>query len=457
MLISTRKKLKEFINKLGLDKTIIFTITSRIWTASAGIITIFFLTNYINIETQGYYYTFFSILALQVFAELGLTYAIIQITSHEMAKLSWQDNCKVTGSHESKYRLKTILKFTLKWFFYAALAMNLILIPVGIALFESVNDNKLEVINTTLPWILLVVCASINMIISSIISFIEGCGKTEDVAIFRLIQNTMGSCCLWLLLANDGNLYAIFASSLMTLIIGISWLLVKYRLFLKDLLLFESNNIELDWRKEIWPFQWRIAISWISGYLSIQIFNPILLSTQGPVVAAQMGMTLQIIGALNGIAITWITTKAPIYGKLIAQNEFAKLNKIFNTGITQSIILLIIANIILLTIVGNLKFIAPELIERILPFKLITCLCLASLANHISGAQGAYLRAFKKDPLMYLSVFSGLSISIFSLIFIPKYGVQAAVVLHMLVAVIFGLFFGSIIYKLKKIEYTNAR
>lgn len=457
MLISIRKKLKKFVNILGLDKTIIFTITSRVWTASAGLITLYFLINYINVETQGYYYTFFSILALQVFAELGLTYAIIQITSHEMAKLSWQDNCTVTGNPKSKYRLKTIFKFSLKWFLVAALVMNLILIPVGIALFKSVNDNKFEVINTTLPWILLVVCASINMILSSIISFIEGCGKTEDVAILRLIQNTMGSCFLWIILANNGNLYALFASSLMTLIIGISWILVKYKLFLKDLLLFESNDTELDWRKEIWPFQWRIAISWISGYLSIQIFNPILLSTQGPVVAAQMGMTLQIIGALNGIAITWITTKAPIYGKLIAQNEITKLNKIFKTGITQSLILLLSANVILLAIVGNLKFIAPEIIERILPFHLIIFLCLASLANHVSGAQGAYLRAFKKDPLMYLSVISGLSISIFSLIFIPKYGVKAAVILHMLVAVIFGFIFGTIIYKLKKIEYTNAR
>jgi hypothetical protein len=35
----------------------------------------------------------------------------------------------------------------------------------------------------------------------------------------------------------------------------------------------------IDWWKEVWPFQWRIAISYACGFFIFQLFNPVLFST----------------------------------------------------------------------------------------------------------------------------------------------------------------------------------
>ncbi|WP_457836170.1 hypothetical protein, partial [Staphylococcus aureus] len=78
-------------------------------------------------------------------------------------------------------------------------------------------------------------------------------------------------------------------------------------------------------------------VSWMSGYLIFQLFNPLLFKTHGPIVAGQMGMSLQIIAAMNGAAMAWITTKAPTYGKLVATNQRNELDALFARGLLQSL------------------------------------------------------------------------------------------------------------------------
>lgn len=82
-------------------------------------------------------------------------------------------------------------------------------------------------------------------------------------------------------------------------------------------------------KKEIFPFQWKIAISWLSSYFIFQLLNPVLFAYKGPVVAGQMGITLTIFGGLSAISMTWITTKVPAFSMLVAKKEYNELDKIF--------------------------------------------------------------------------------------------------------------------------------
>jgi len=53
----------------------------------AGPVGLYLIATFLTKSEQGYYYTFGSVLGLTVFFELGLSYVIIQFTSHEMAGL----------------------------------------------------------------------------------------------------------------------------------------------------------------------------------------------------------------------------------------------------------------------------------------------------------------------------------------------------------------------------------
>ena len=78
--------INRLISLLGVDKAIFYTVLGVGWSSIAGVIGIFFIINYLTIVEQGYWYTFLSLGALTVFAELGFTTIITQFISHEYAK-----------------------------------------------------------------------------------------------------------------------------------------------------------------------------------------------------------------------------------------------------------------------------------------------------------------------------------------------------------------------------------
>ena len=58
---------KNFLRKIGVDGAIFYSSLARVVQASTGIITVFFIARFLTGVEQGFYYTFGSILAIQVF------------------------------------------------------------------------------------------------------------------------------------------------------------------------------------------------------------------------------------------------------------------------------------------------------------------------------------------------------------------------------------------------------
>ena len=73
---------------LGLDRAIGFTVLARFWGSLAGLITVALIARFLSPAEQGYYYTFGSLVALQIVFELGFSFVILQMASHERAELS---------------------------------------------------------------------------------------------------------------------------------------------------------------------------------------------------------------------------------------------------------------------------------------------------------------------------------------------------------------------------------
>ena len=67
-----------------MDKSIAYSSGARIVQGFTGVASVFFLTSFLTGVEQGFYYTFGSILALQVFFELGLTGIMTQYVAHEV-------------------------------------------------------------------------------------------------------------------------------------------------------------------------------------------------------------------------------------------------------------------------------------------------------------------------------------------------------------------------------------
>jgi O-antigen/teichoic acid export membrane protein len=437
-------------SRAGLNRALSLTLVGRAWSVAVGLVTILFIGRFLTPETQGYYFTFSSLIALQVFVELGLNYAIVQFASHEMAHLAWNDSVTIEGEPGAKTRLQSLLRFTWRWFGGAAVALAIVLVPVGARIVQLDPTSSLPPNEVLVPWAWLVVLSAANLPVMATVSLLEGCGQVAQVAMLRLVQAVCAAGAMWIVLAAGGTLYALVAQGALTLVVGIIWLSVRYRRFFGDLLSHRTGLPGLSWSREIWPFHWRIAVSWASGYLIVHLLTPLLFASQGAVAAGQMGLSLQITGAFNGMALAWISTQAPLYGRMIARREGRELDRRFFRSLVQSTIALSAVLVLLLATQWALQSIGSPVAERIVPLPLMSAMALITLANHVVFAEAALLRAHKQEPFMVLSVASGFGTALTAALLVPAWGLEGAIAAYAVGAVAIGLFGGTMIFLRKR-------
>lgn len=437
---------------MGVDRAIIYTLVGRGWGLVSGMVTLFLVVRFLTPSEQGYYYTFASLLAMQVLFELGMSFVVMQFASHEMAHLSWTGDGIVEGDIHAKSRLRSLLLLVTKWYGVVAALIIVVVLPVG-WLFFSVNHLQ-QSVNWQVAWIWLVLAAAINICFMPILALLEGCGQVTEVARLRMFQNIIGSLAAWLLLMSGGGLLAMPAMSSGLALTALMWLWFTKRTFLKDLFCYDMNaGKSISWRAEIWPLQWKIALSWLSGYFIFQLFTPVLFAYRGAIEAGQLGMSFSIVNALMSIAMAWMSTKAPRFGTLIAKNDYVNLDHIFNATLTHSLLIMVALGIVLCTAnyflhAENVRF-ALRFLDP-LPF---TMLMLATTLNYVTYAQSAYLRAHKQEPFLWISLVSAGLIAVLTLFLAKDYGAMGIMSGYLTVCSIVGFGWGSLIFYSKRREW----
>ncbi len=402
--------------KLGINRAIFFSsITSITGVLGSLISVIFVLKNLTQIE-QGFYYTFSSLIAIQIFFELGLNNIITQFIAHEFAHLKLNDELVLEGSLYHKSRLASILKLSIKIFTSLSLLLFILLIFIGYFFFSKQNNE----INWIGPWLILSISVTLNFIISPLISFLQGIGEISRVAKIKFFQQIAIIFSTIFFYISGFKLYVLGISNFIGVFIIYCFLLKKNNLKLFNNV-FKIILIEkVDYLSEIFPLQWKIAISWISGYFIFQLFNPILFTTKGPIIAGQMGLTLAALNGIQSISSTWITTKIPDFSEYIALKDYKKLDYEFNKTLKQTIIIIIVLLIFLFTLIYisdmyNLKINEKSFSKRFIDYIPLLFMSLTFFINQIVGAWGTYLRAHKKEPFLYTSIIGAILVTFVSI------------------------------------------
>jgi len=412
-------------NKLGIDGAIAFTSLSRIIQALGGIVSVVLVASLLNGIEQGFYYTFASILAIQVFFELGLNGIITQYVAYEVSHLKLVEN-HYEGNKGNLSRLASLFHFTVKWFSALAIFAFLLLLGVGYVFFNYYYKSNL-LIDWHMPWILLSLGTVLNFILSPIMAFIEGLGKVKEIAKIRMLQQFVGLLSLWAGLAIGLKLYVGGLSSIIGAIILFSFIIKIFLPILKSIY-FEKINERVNYRKEIFPLQWKIALSWVGGYFIFQLFNPVLFATEGPVAAGQMGMTLSILNAVLALSFAWVSTKVPVFSGYIAQNDLLQLDKLFNKTFIQSAFVNLLCMFGMFLAVFSVRYfnvtvLGKQLGDKFLPLLPLFFMMVAFFMNHVIASWAIYLRCHKKEPLLFHSLVYGVFSCISTLLLGNYYGV----------------------------------
>ena len=386
----------------GLDRAILYAVSARVWTVASNIVTVVLMVRFLTPIEQGYYFTLTSLVALQVIFELGFSFVILQHAAHERAHLILNPDGTVEGNPRAHARLASILKLTLHWYSKATIVLGTVLVPSAIYFFAR-NEQP----NSNIHWFLATLVLSgatiVAFFIDPLFSFLEGCGQIREVARMRLGQSVLGTVFAWTCMLTHHGLFAPGLIVATLPLIG-SLFLWRRRGFLIGLLRYPASKHLISWRDEVWPFQWKIAVSWICTYFTRQVFTPILFHYRNPVEAGQMGMTISVVGYIASIVLSWMTTKAPVFGSMVARREYDELDRLFFRTLRQAMSFFAIMCASCMGGVIILERYFPTLAARIVSPSAFVIILLGTIGTVYVQSLAIYLRSFKREPLIWQSV-----------------------------------------------------
>lgn len=443
--------------RIGMDGAIAYSSAARIFQAFAGVVSVFIIAAFLTGPEQGYFFTFNSILAIQIFFELGFTGIMTQYVAHEVVHLSLKENCFYEGEERYKSRLAYLVRFCLKWYSFIALLFIVVIIIVGLVYFgryASTEDN----VNWQAPWYLLSFSTAVKLFQSPFTAIYTGLGKVKEMNKISFYQQLIIPVSQWILFAFGFKLYVVGISSLLGVIVW--WIFVLNTGLWKILfnLLKENVTETISYMKEIFPYQWKIALSWISGYFIFQLFNPVLFATEGAVVAGQMGMTVQVLSAIQGFALSWQNTKIPKYCGYIEMKQYEKLDGLFNRTMKQMIgvclaILFLFYTIIIVLRITHFSIGDTFFGDRFLPYFPMLLMTVPVVVNQFVSSWATYLRCHKQEPFLFNSVIMGVLCCLSTLILGKYYGLYGITIGYAFLCLFVSLPWGAYIFKTKKNEW----
>lgn len=444
-----KKIVSVLFEKIGIDGAIFYTSLGRILQGAGGLITLLLISRFMTQEEQGFYYTFASVLGIQVFFELGLVNILTQFVAHETAHLKIE-GAQIEGEGKHRSRLASILRFTLKWYALFSGMLIITLIIVGNIYFQKYAHHSVE---WRLPWLLVSIFTGLNVFILPVMAILQGMHKVKEMARILMAQQIFAMGAVWIGIVQGAGLYipAINAGACFLFLL-LSYVFSPYLKLLANSFYYTMTE-KIDYRAEIFPYQWKMALSWMSAYLIYQLLNPIVFAYYGAVVAGQVGMTLTLINAMIALVTSWCNTKTPLWSSLIAQHRFSELNFSLDTVVKQITFVSVVGVLcaILFIVIGN--YLQLPLMQRILPLWLSIVFFMVVPFNAIIAAWAAYLRCNKKEPYVYFSMLYAI-ISVAQIYVSVKYfNLSTLIVGYVLSYVCINFPVAYYIFKTKKREY----
>ncbi len=387
------------IKKIVSDKDLVNTAINQLYRLVSGPLMLLFIPLYLTQEEQGYWYTFSSVAALSVFADLGFSNIILQFAAHEFAFLKFKEDGTIYGDKVHLHKLADFFRFSVKWLCKVTLIVFPIIVIAG---YFFINQKNNENINWVMPWFIYSISSALVFVNSSLLSFFEGCNSVAKVQRIRFKIAVLTSCFVLSGLFLKIKLFALASSLIASALLG-SFLIYKNYKNLIIQLWKMSSVMFYSWKKEFLSLIWRYALSWSSGYFLFQAFVPLAFKYYGEAVAGRVGLSLAVANVILSIANIWMVSKITLLNILISQKDWIKIKFLLKTVLKKSILTFCILGItfLCLDVVFYYEF---WLFQRLLMPYDMCILLIAWLLQLIVGILATYLRAHKKEPMVWISI-----------------------------------------------------
>jgi hypothetical protein len=418
----------------GLDFHVAYTILARGWMVLAGGCTVLLLPLCLDATEQGYYFTFASLLTLQVFFELGLNQIVVQLVSHEAAHLTQDAEGRWHGPPQHMARLAALLRLMRRWYAIAALAFAVVAGVAGWLFFTT--QASASPAQWGGPWLAVVLSTALNLLSSPGLAASEGLGHVGQVARLRLIQSMLGYGLMWLGLLLGAGLWCSVAVPLSSGLVTWYWLRTQAR-FPQSPEVLEAGP-PMRWRTDVFPLQWRTAVSWISGFFIFNLFTPLTFSIWGAQEAGRLGMALTIFGSITAIGMSWVNARFPMMGACIARGERGELNSIFAAVAKRAVAFNALVCGLFLAVIGGLQGLQLPWVHRLADWNVLCVLAALAVLNTAIFSMATYMRAHREEPMLTLSVVMGSAVGV-ATVWSVAHGVSVMMLMYLLLNAVVSL------------------
>jgi hypothetical protein len=378
-----------------------------------GLLTLIFITLYLDEVQQSYYYIFGSLVSAYNLIEMGLPHLVLQTSS----KFFNIKNNKYYFSDKSFAFIFTLKRYLT----FKSLLSLVIFIPIGYLYFFASGLNAAH--DIFYYWTLVAFAIPCAIYSNSFLSFIEGVGEIKKAYFIKTLAIIFGSICLWTLLNTDyyllGPACIIFTTFASTVVL-ISF---KFKFW------FSNNNSikKLSWKNEMLPMQKKVALLLVANY--IFYFTPTLLIFPHDVISAgKIGLSIIVISSILGLSNSYFQSKIYIFTSHYIKKNFQVVNHVFLKSLVFSQLIFLSLSLFFMAIY---IFILPDFIlNRMLDFESLLLL---------------FFNFFLMNNVYLLSYLFRLS---------KKYKFSIIYFIVVLIMLIFQIKFMSI-YKLNSILYSQ--
>ena len=193
----------------------------------------------------------------------------------------------------------------------------------------------------------------------------------------------------------------------------------------------------------------------MSGYLLFSIVIPIIFRQVGPVAAGKYGFTMGLINAVAGASGSWSRTKLPKYGMLVAQEDWVSLRTLWRKATVHSLLFAALGSVAMITIMTVVSPFWPQLEQRYAGALIATLLSACMVMQNYVNSCAYILRAFKKEPYMWLSVTGAILNAVLIWFFTRQWGITGSAVGFMLCNLII-LYPANSIFRTKQLQFMNG-
>lgn len=393
------------LNRLEVDQAVFFALAARGWQFIAGPVTIVLIGTFFTKEVQGYYYTFWSLIALQTIFDFSFPQVIINFASHEWQRLTLTPEKQIAGDADSASRVASLLRASLLWYAAAAVIFMVLVSSGGLVFFAQADSS--DQVAWRAPWLTLVAFTALTFWTTPCLAVLEGCDQVRSVYQLHFARAVSGNLIVWLLIPLGAQLWVPAASAIVRLTCELCWLCWWHRHFFQTFLR-KPAGATIHWRTEVWPFQWRVGFKGLLSFFNTFLINPIVFYYHGEVAAGRLGMTWQILTSLQAACASWVKARTAKFGMLVAKRDYAELDRIFFRLLTLSGTILSIGACAVLALVYGLHHAESPFAERLLAPLPTALLALAVVIVLVPESQWTYIHAHKESPHLALTIIGSL-------------------------------------------------